>query len=282
MRFRVFCLPFFLGAYCYGQELDRSLQFEVASVKLSEASRLEPGKRLGCNGGPGTDSPGQITCEHVSMRSLLMLAFDLMPYEYKVDTVRDFSATTVTGGYSISAKIPRGTTPPQVRTMWQNLLSERFHLTYHFEEKDSVVYNLVVAQGGPKLKGVIPQTGDAKQLQARADAHGCPILHPRPGGSEMARFGRVVCYVFSAVTVEDLARFVATQAGVPVKDMTSLKGKYDFSIRFAQGSDGAATIPEAPLLLDALPQQLGIRIEKRNGTARVFVVDHVEKVPSEN
>jgi len=198
----------YLFASCIlsGQELDRSLQFAAASVKVSENYRLEPGKRLGCNGGLGTDSPGQIMCEHVSMRSLLMLAFDLMPYEYAVDSApRDFSATTKTGGYSISAEIPRGANAAQVRTMWQNLLAERFHLAYHFEEKDSVVYNLVVAQGGPKLKEASPQADDVKRLQARADANGCPILHPRPGGLEMARFGRVVCYVFSAVTVQDLA-----------------------------------------------------------------------------
>src|SRR5581483_5094423 len=111
MTRRVAIAYVFASCIFYGQEVGPPLQFKAASVKLSEPSRIEPGKHWGCSGGPGTDSPTQIRCEHVFMRSLLMLAFDLLPYEYKSDSApRNFSAPMATGGYTISAEVPRGAT----------------------------------------------------------------------------------------------------------------------------------------------------------------------------
>jgi uncharacterized protein (TIGR03435 family) len=261
-----------------GQGTDRLLRFEAASVRASVPTRQEPGVRLGCKGGPGTDNPDEITCEHVYMRSLVMLAFHLLPHEYR-DAPLDFTAPAITGGYSISAKVPRGATLAQIRTMWQNLLKERFHLSYHFERKDSIVYDLFVAPGGPRFKEAVPRADDVEQL-VRAD-NGCPVIHPRPGTSEGVLLGRVECYSFSAVTMQDLARFTAVRERVPVNDLTDLKGKYDIAIRFAQGPNDTAA-PPAPFLLDALPLQLGLRVERRNGTSRVFVMDHIDNLPSEN
>ena len=170
--------------------------------------------------------------------------------------------------------------------MFQNLLVERFKLAYHFETKDSVVYDLVVAKGGPKLKEVAPETdgvepASPKDGKPAMGANGCPIQHPRRGTNSLVRFGRVGCYTFSAVSMVDLVYFVTARVGGPVVDLTNLKGRYDFSLRFSEG-DEATDDASAPTLLTALQQQLGLRLEKKKGTAQMFVVDRVEKTPSEN
>jgi uncharacterized protein (TIGR03435 family) len=270
----------------YGQTPDPSPNFEVASVKLSEPSRLFEGMLLGCSGGPGTDSPGQITCVHVEMPALLRLAFGLQPYQYKPTGRHDFSAPIVTGGYNISAKIAAGATPEDVRTMWQNLLVERFKLAYHFEKKDAVVYDLLIAKGGSKLKEAAPETDGVESPSGAAgspatDANGCPILHPRYGTSLAAGVGRVACQTFSAATVEDIVNFVSRWLSGPVIDLTNLQGRYDFSIRFSRG-ETVIDDPTAPALLSALRRQLGLKIEEKRGVAEIFVVDHAEKIPSEN
>jgi uncharacterized protein (TIGR03435 family) len=284
---RLFIGGLLASCLLYAQTPDPSLGFEVASVKLSAPTRMAPGVRLGCNGGPGTDSPGQITCSHAEMSLLLRKAFGLQAYQYKPNTGPiDFSAPVRTGGFDVLAKIPSGATAAQVRTMFQNLLVERFKLAYHFETKDSVVYDLVAAKGGPKLKEAAPETDDLEPASPKdgkpaMGANGCPIQHPRRGTNSLVGFGRVSCYTFSAVSMVDLVYFVTARVGGPVVDLTNLKGRYDFSLRFSEG-DEATDDASAPTLLTALQQQLGLRLEKKKGTVQMFVVDRVEKTPSEN
>jgi len=67
----------------------------------------------------------------------------------------------------------------------------------------------------------------------------------------------------------------------PVIDMTGLKGVYDFKLEWItraeanQGSDG-------PTIFDAVQQQLGLKLQSRKQSLEILVIDHVEKVPTEN
>jgi uncharacterized protein (TIGR03435 family) len=69
--------------------------------------------------------------------------------------------------------------------------------------------------------------------------------------------------------------------GRPVVDMTGIAGAYDFALRWAP--DGApATANAAPSIFTALEEQLGLKLDKRELTVTVVVVDHAEKVPTGN
>jgi uncharacterized protein (TIGR03435 family) len=86
--------------------------------------------------------------------------------------------------------------------------------------------------------------------------------------------------------------------GKPVTDATSLKGQYEISLCWAADSlsvaragapppgGGAATasLPESggPTLMSALQDQLGLRLEAKKAPVDFLVVDHVEKLPTEN
>ena len=99
------------------------------------------------------------------------------------------------------------------------------------------------------------------------------------------------------------------QVGRPVRDETGLKGKYDFTLDFAPepgqgpmrgmpmpmpppgggaiaGSGMPAPAGESqeggPTLMTAVQEQLGLKLESRKGPVETLVIDHAEKVPTEN
>jgi uncharacterized protein (TIGR03435 family) len=149
-------LGLFASYILFAQAPDASVVFEVASVKASPAPQaagagMRMAMRIGCMGGPGTPSPGQYTCSNANVGVLIREAYNLKPYQ-----LPNFSAGDG-NRYDIAAKIPAGSTRDQVRTMLQNLLTERFKLTYHLEKKEMQVYELVVGKNGVKMKPSAPE-----------------------------------------------------------------------------------------------------------------------------
>jgi uncharacterized protein (TIGR03435 family) len=89
-------------------------------------------------------------------------------------------------------------------------------------------------------------------------------------------------------TMEQLASNLGAQLGRPVTDATGLKGKYDFTLSWAVGSIGGAAPASSaepdngPTLLQAIQSQLGLKLEQKKIPVDFLVVDHIEKVPTEN
>jgi uncharacterized protein (TIGR03435 family) len=85
-----------------------------------------------------------------------------------------------------------------------------------------------------------------------------------------------------------------------VVDQTGLTGKYDFNLEFtsenmpaippgavpAMGRGDAAGPPapsdQAPTLIAALQEQLGLKLDAKKLPVDIVVVDHIEKSPTEN
>ena len=71
--------------------------------------------------------------------------------------------------------------------------------------------------------------------------------------------------------------------GRQVIDKTGLTGKYDFTLEFSLRELTAAPGDDPlPSLFDAMQQQLGLKLEDRKAPFDVVVVDHAERVPTEN
>jgi uncharacterized protein (TIGR03435 family) len=87
----------------------------------------------------------------------------------------------------------------------------------------------------------------------------------------------------------------------PVVDATGLDGAWDFTLSFspagaknggggrdgapsgAAGGANAASDPNGALsLLDALPKQLGLKLEQTKRPVQVLVIDHIEQKPTDN
>jgi uncharacterized protein (TIGR03435 family) len=58
--------------------------------------------------------------------------------------------------YEITASVPAGATADQVKTMLRNLLTERFHLTFHRERVERQGFALVASKVGIRMKESAP------------------------------------------------------------------------------------------------------------------------------
>jgi uncharacterized protein (TIGR03435 family) len=106
---------------------------------------------------------------------------------------------------------------------------------------------------------------------------------------------------FTDETIEKFAAQLSNQVRAPVTDATRLKGKYDFSLHWVSGGVGllgerlpppplppgvpVASTPgddSGPTLFGAVQEQLGLKLEQKKGMIDMIVVDHIDKVPTEN
>ena len=116
--------------------------FEVASIK--PAAPQQPGRMMVAMGG----DPGRVNYTNVSLRNVLMRAYDVRSYQITGPSWLD------TERYDIVAKVPEGVPKEQIPAMLQNLLAERFQMTIHRETKEQSVYALVVGKNGPEAQEV--------------------------------------------------------------------------------------------------------------------------------
>jgi uncharacterized protein (TIGR03435 family) len=268
------CLLLVLASYVAAAQQTGSVKFEVASVKPAPPDEDVP---TVIRGGPGTAEPELIIYQRVFLLRVIHAAYGL-----------DFDQ--ISGPpwlekelYSIVAKGPPGANAEQLKLMWQDLLADRFHFRAHFVKKDFPVYELGIAKGGPKFREEpgfpVPRSGEKFALRPaprdiRLTFRDCPMTEfaERLGwplsttGSNWLVVGRVI-------------------------DKTGLNGLYSFTLEFAGswGPGGAfpPPLPEgqidaAPLLIDALRQQLGLTLIEKKAPLDVLVVDYVDKVPTEN
>jgi uncharacterized protein (TIGR03435 family) len=297
----------FLIAFVYGsafaQTTEAPVAFEVASIKPSPPPDGR-GMRVGGTGGPGSKDPGRWTVQNMSLSNLVTMAYNLKRYEYSGPSWLDAER------FDITAKVPEGATREQFRQMIQNMLRERFGLQVHREKKELQGYDLVVAKNGPKLSESVPEppqpegTGRGTASMPgppgppRLDKDGFPELPPGRGSMMIMMNGRARSRQHES-TSEQIANMLANQLSKPVTDATGLKGKYDFTLTWSTGNGMRAVPPppgggpESPLanmpdtdsgptIFGAVQEQLGLKLESKKVTIELVVVDHIEKIPTEN
>lgn len=164
--------------------------------------------------------------------------------------------------YDISARAAGSVPEKTLRLMLQNLLTTRFNLRLHHEQKTISVYELVVAKGGPKLPS------------NKADSLAPSYVRET--------FPRVVdgSFVFTNTSISDFALQLTELRGIdlPVVDRTGIQGIYDITLKSAAR---AMLEPDGPSLLTLIHEQLGLRLVAAKDPIEIIVVDHVE-APSEN
>ena len=76
-----------------------------------------------------------------------------------------------------------------------------------------------------------------------------------------------------------LASMLTRPVGRPVVDKTGITGNYDIALNFAPEGSTDSTLPS---IFTALQEQLGLKLEPQKVPVEMLVIDHLEKVPSEN
>jgi uncharacterized protein (TIGR03435 family) len=220
--------------------------YEAAVIKPNVSST---------NNSQSHGSRGQIVFINQTLKRLIERAYGFKPFQVTgpdwMDNVR----------FDITAKYPPDTKDDDRALMLRSLLEDRFKLATHHESKDLPGYALVVAK---RFK-----------LQPVESA----------GGSDMnSNGGRIRTLTVKRTSLASLADFIARTLGEMVVDKTGIEGAYDFELRFttddqiASGTDAET----APSLFTALQETLGLRLQAQKVPVDLVVVDHVEKVPTEN
>jgi uncharacterized protein (TIGR03435 family) len=239
------------------------IEFEVASIKPTP---------------PGTEgrwirmqSTHEFAAKNHALKTLVAAAYNLNPR-----AISGGPAWIDSDRFDIVAKAPSEIRPnlDEQMSMLRKLLSDRFQLMFHREQKELRVYALTIAKGGPKLK--------ESTVSPDALPEGPPPLIFVVSPQFVRLPGR-------DATMAELASVMQRAAlDYPVLDKTGLTARYDFDLEFAPDETvfggalgGGADDSSKPGLLAAISQQLGLRLEATRGLVEALVIDHVER-PSQN
>jgi len=164
------------------------------------------------------------------------------------------------------AKLSDAQRSDRIRPMVRTLLAERFHLKMHAESQVRPVFALVQAKGGAKLKEADPPPPNLDP-QAMQDWTRSSNPTALPGAFMMSGD----TWTGNAIRIGVLMNEIAGNARVDrlVVDETGLKGYYSFTFKPSRDKD-------APILLDQIEDQLGLKLEPRKVPVKTYVIDSVE------
>jgi uncharacterized protein (TIGR03435 family) len=216
-------------------------------------------------------STTEFAAKNHALKTLIAAAYNLSPR-----AISGGPAWVDSDRYDILARTPGGARASlnEQMSMLRKLLADRFHLTFHREQKELRAYALTTAKGAPKLKESTESTDASPQGPPPLIFVVSPQLVRLPGRN--ATMSELVS-VLQRVALDH-----------PVLDRTGLTARYDFDLEFTpddtvfggtlgNGGDDSTK----PGLFAAIQQQLGLRLEATRGLVEVLVIDHVER-PSEN
>jgi len=238
--------------------------FEVASVKPAAAC-CAPGQWRESKAGVD-----RIDFPNVTLRYCIAYSYGLKEYQ--------ISGPSWLGElrYDILAKGPEGTRHDQLPDMMQGLLAQRFQLQAHVETKEFSVFVLQVGKNGPKLKESPAGSGG----EAAGARFGMSMTPSGVGRLEVKN-----------ATMASLATTLARVLGGPVVDRTALTGRYDLDLEYStEDGNGMRMAAGGPLpagtesgaSIFGSVVHFGLKLDAQKLPLKAIVVDHAEKIPTEN
>jgi len=232
--------------------------FEVATIKPSVPDSPGQGLNVGRGGG------NAFTTLNLPLSELIKFAYGI-------------HAKQLIGGpawlesekFDILAKpdVPGIPSGPQLKTMVQKLLAERFGMEFHREKKELSAYVITVDKAGVKM--------------TKSEGNGVNL--PGFGGRGPGAIG------VQNATMAEFADFL--QARIlerPVVDQTGLTDRYNFTLEWkpdptqlAGAGPNAPALPQniedRPDFMTAARQTLGLKIESGKAPVEVIVIDKIVK-----
>ena len=237
--------------------------FEVASVLPSAPGQNGSFCRF--------DLPAAAQCGNMPLRDIISIAYDLG----LASGLNDDAMFRLMGGadallsrpFDIKATAAATATIVEKKEMLRSLLRDRFMLRLRPEVRQVPLFAVTRDRKelGPALK---PSTVDcaSEEMRARRAAN-----QPTPCGVLRSELVGGVRFIRNVGSMQVFARSVQAQLGRPVIDETGLTGTFEWSARYrAENSD-----IDAPLFVDAVRQELGLRIVPKTGPYEVMVIDSV-------
>jgi uncharacterized protein (TIGR03435 family) len=275
---KIAILSAMLSSICGAQEPKKVLEFEVASVKPAPPP-VEFAIAKGLRYFRSNDERFEATNERLA---------GLISFAYGVKYERISGPAWIDQDYfRVLAKLPPGSTNEDTPAMLQKLLADRFKLGLHHEQRPQAVYELVVGTNGPKLRSPAPGAPQGSYgWPGQVFCGGCTL-------AQLADFigGRISAGMSSE---NQAGEFVEHKIDRPVVDETGLAGIYDIDLQWVPpgGLGNRIRFPDdkepprdpsvkADSIFGAL-EAVGLKLQAARHSFDYLVVDHAQRVPSEN
>jgi uncharacterized protein (TIGR03435 family) len=250
--------------------------FEVATVKqLDNEQPKYPGGTdlsfVGTSGNPFKISGNRITLNG-TLHAFVAAAYSVK--DYQVSGAPSWADSLM---FNITALSPGdAVTQDQARIMLQSLLADRFQVKFHRDSKVLPVYYLVQSKSSKMF------------TPAGADETFSWKVTQEPGGLMRSKA--------TNESIGDFVQLVGASADRPVIDKTGITGFIDYDILFEPGRTPKAAGPSVEggggktppnqedlnrAVLDAIQDQLGLKLQSAKDAVEILVIDHAEQ-PSEN
>lgn len=251
-------------------------RFEVASVRR----QTEPLTAANVASGaiPRALPGGRFNASHITVQSLLLFAYDLKPYR-----LDGGPAWIREDRFAVNASAGRDASAAEIKRMLQALLEERFGLVAHMEPRPMRLQALVLArQDGTLGPNIFRMDAECTAAVVNERRRTMPEKYVSPGANGMMSS----CSVSG---VDMLADYLMLRLGVPILDATGLSGPHYYSLTaelpppIVSARLGAPTSDPSnlPALSTALNEQLGLKMESRQGPVDVLVIEAISQ-PTEN
>ena len=225
-------------------------RFDAASIRPTQDRRDES----------MVVNPGGILYSRVRLHDVIEAAYGVKYYQVSGPEWLEADS------FDISARAEGSHSREELMLMLQTLLADRFKLALHREQKELPVYALLVGKNGSKLR-------------------------PAEDGGDVSMGPAARGIGFQKISMTDFAsRFLSRlpPIGRPVIDRTGLPGRYDFTLSLAPRADAQpeeikrAAFEEGFSLFAYALDQIGLRLEAQRAVIDLLVIDHIERVPTEN
>lgn len=232
-------------------------RFDVVAIKpdLSGA--------IWSNHSPIRDKVGRYTARNASLKSLIMWSYDVYDSQV-IGGPRWLGADR----FDVDAQVDGEPSHEQIGEMIRTMLADRFHLKVHLESREMPHYVLAAPKDGLRFGPHLAKADD-RDCSAGPGAPGCRGITGGAQGVEIEH-----------VTFAVLAVNLASMTGVPVADETGLAGRYDFKLDLLPSETGTQ-VSFGDAVMNALQDQVGVRVEWKKVPTKVVVVESAEK-PGDN
>jgi uncharacterized protein (TIGR03435 family) len=270
-------------------------QFEVASIKPNTSAS-------------GTmkfpfPSGGRFTATNLNLKILISFAYKVQGFEVSGGPGGANSGWIGSDRYDVTAKAADSNIgAEQYRLMLQALLADRFKLAVHRETKEMPVYALLPGKGGPRLPEADPKGCVTSGQNSAPPQPG--LTGPLYGGLSQSALPACGGFFTGPSSLDGrkmaMPQFVDALSivlGRRVIDKTGFTGTFDIHLEFSpegtaldRRGSGDVGLPvntgnpdtSRPSIFTAVQEQLGLKLESQKAPAEVLVIDHVERVPTEN
>jgi uncharacterized protein (TIGR03435 family) len=228
-----------------GAQQTASVEFEAASIKANHS---------GAPGGSMRSTPGgRLDIVNTTLQTLIRYAYSVKDFQ-----IGGAPSWLELDRFDINATAGGPATTPQLKSMLQTLLEQRFHLKLRHETRELPVFVLSIAKRGTKLK----ESSDADTTVSS-------------GMGELT---------MHKATLSMLVNQLGGQLDRPVLDETGLSGKYDIALVWSpqQQPTSDSDAADGVSLSTALQEQLGLKLESRKGHTEVLAIEEVRRTPDGN